>query len=89
MLRWIIGSSLAFLILALVLAQAMAGVTPPRFSPPIIAAARVQAHKRVRPVDIGLHLEDEAGNPRLLGRDRPRGGRLRPRRWGQFADPGQ
>ena len=29
MLRWIIGSSLAFLILALVLAQAMAGVTPP------------------------------------------------------------
>jgi len=40
-------------------------------------------------VDIGLHLEDETGDLRLLGRDRPRLSGLWPRRRSQFADPGQ
>ena len=44
-------------------------------------------------VDIGLHLEDETGDLRLLGRDRPRPigaeGRLRARRRGEIGDAAQ
>ncbi len=58
-----------------------------------LEAARGDPHKgdavAVLRVDIGLHLEDETGDLGLLGRDRPRVGRLRARRRGQFADPGQ
>src|SRR5271166_6525913 len=60
-------------------------------------AAGGDAHKSdavaVLRVDIGLHLEHEAGDLSLLGRDGPRPigakGRLRPRRRRQFADPAQ
>src|SRR5262249_3143985 len=38
-------------------------------------------------IDIGLHLEDEGRDLLVLGHDRPRQRRLRPRRRGEIADP--
>jgi hypothetical protein len=58
-----------------------------------LEAARGDAHKgdaiAVFRVNIGLHLEHEADDLRLLGRNRPRLCRLQARRRGQLSDPAQ